>query len=57
VRGAMIGRNVLYPADGDPLEPAYAIRSLVHDQADLETALACMEKAAVVPQDVLTRWL
>jgi DhnA family fructose-bisphosphate aldolase class Ia len=57
VRGAMIGRNVLYPADGDPLGPAYAIQALVHERADLDAAMACMEKAAKVPQDVLTRWL
>jgi len=57
VRGAMIGRNVLYPASGDPLGPAYAIQALVHARADLDAAMACMEKAANVPLDVLTRWV
>lgn len=55
VRGAMVGRNVLYPADGDPLGPAYAIQALVHNQADVENALECMGNAANVPMDVLSR--
>jgi DhnA family fructose-bisphosphate aldolase class Ia len=53
VRGAMIGRNVLYPADGDPLGPAFAIQALVHNRADLETAMQCMGQVANQPMDVL----
>jgi hypothetical protein len=53
----MIGRNVLYPAAGDPLGPALAIRALVHERAEPETAMACMAEGESVPVDVLTRWL
>ncbi|MCB9385436.1 MAG: hypothetical protein H6509_12545 [Bryobacterales bacterium] len=30
VRGALVGRNVLYPGDGDPLEAAEAVGRVVH---------------------------
>jgi hypothetical protein len=40
VRGAIIGRNLLYPGDADPLPLARALSSLVHARADLEGALA-----------------
>lgn len=34
VRGALAGRNVLYPGDGDPAEAAAAIGRIVHDSAE-----------------------
>jgi DhnA family fructose-bisphosphate aldolase class Ia len=33
VRGALAGRNVLYPGDGDPAEAAAAIGRIVHGEA------------------------
>lgn len=33
VRGALVGRNVLYPGDADPLEAAEAVGKLVHGGA------------------------
>jgi hypothetical protein len=32
VRGALVGRNVLYPGDGDPLEVAEAAGAIIHSQ-------------------------
>lgn len=39
VRGAMIGRNVLYPGGDDPRAAAAATAAIVHDGATVETAL------------------
>lgn len=40
VRGAIIGRNLLFPGDADPLPLSRALTSLVHGGASLEAALA-----------------
>jgi hypothetical protein len=40
VRGAIIGRNLLFPATGSPLPMCRALTSLVHQGASLEKALA-----------------
>ena len=39
VRGALIGRNVLFPGDRDPAGMARAVARLVHEGLDAETAL------------------
>jgi DhnA family fructose-bisphosphate aldolase class Ia len=44
VRGAMIGRNALYPGADDPRAAAAAMAAIVHDGADVATALAVMDK-------------
>jgi DhnA family fructose-bisphosphate aldolase class Ia len=43
VRGAMIGRNVLYPGADDPRAVAAAVSAIVHDGAPVEDALAAMD--------------
>ncbi|HSE95409.1 MAG TPA: hypothetical protein VLD61_05925 [Methylomirabilota bacterium] len=43
VRGAIIGRNVLYPGDDDPRAIAAATAAIIHEDSDLEAALAIME--------------
>jgi DhnA family fructose-bisphosphate aldolase class Ia len=43
VRGAMIGRNVLYPGTDDPRAAAAATAAIVHDGTDVGAALAAME--------------
>ena len=43
VRGAMIGRNVLYPGTDDPRAVAAATAAVVHDGADVDAALASMD--------------
>jgi DhnA family fructose-bisphosphate aldolase class Ia len=39
VRGTMVGRNVLYPGDADPLAVAGAIHDLVHQNGGIDDAL------------------
>ena len=43
IRGAIIGRNLLYPG-GDPLPMCKALTALVHKNASLEEALQLLEK-------------
>jgi DhnA family fructose-bisphosphate aldolase class Ia len=40
VRGAIIGRNLLFPAEGSPLPMCRALTSMVHHGASLEKAVA-----------------
>lgn len=40
VRGALVGRNVLYPGDGDPLQMAEAVGGIVHKGWGVQEALA-----------------
>ena len=42
VRGALIGRNVLFPGADDPRAMASAVAAIVHDHATLATAQAAM---------------
>ena len=39
VRGALVGRNVLFPGPEDPLVVAQAVGSIIHDQVTVERAL------------------
>jgi DhnA family fructose-bisphosphate aldolase class Ia len=43
VRGAMIGRNVLYPGGEDPRAMAAAVAAVVHGGATVEAAVAVMD--------------
>ena len=43
VRGAMIGRNVLYPGADDPRAIAAAVSAIIHDGSGIDEALAAME--------------
>jgi DhnA family fructose-bisphosphate aldolase class Ia len=43
VRGAMIGRNVLYPGADDPRALAAAVSAIVHDGHRVDEALAVMD--------------
>ncbi len=42
VRGALVGRNVLYPGDGDPLRMAEAVGGIVHKGWDVGEAVAAL---------------
>jgi hypothetical protein len=42
VRGALVGRNVLYPGDEDPLAIAEAAGGIVHEGWTVEKALQCL---------------
>ncbi len=43
VRGALVGRNVLFPGDGDPLAAAEAAGGLVHHGWNLKQALDALD--------------
>lgn len=55
VRGALVGRNVLFPGDGDPLAAAEAAGGLVHRGWTLEQALDALETAGGRDLDWLAR--
>ncbi len=51
VRGAIIGRNLLFPGDTDPLPMCRALTSLVHEGTNLAQAVQWLEQpdAAIAP--------
>jgi hypothetical protein len=55
VRGALVGRNVLFPGDGDPLAAAEAAGGLVHHGWSIERALDALETQAGRELDWLSR--
>jgi len=57
VRGALVGRNVLYPGSEDPLAMACAVGGIIHEQWSVEQALASMEANRGVRLDSLSRYL
>ena len=46
VRGAIIGRNLLFPGDADPLPMCRALTRIVHRGADLAEAVRVLEEVA-----------
>jgi hypothetical protein len=46
VRGALVGRNVLYPGDGDPLPMADAVGGIIHEGWTAEQAVASLANGA-----------
>lgn len=57
VRGALVGRNVLYPGDEDPLAMAEAAGGIVHEGWPVEKALDSMTANRGRDLDRLSRWL
>jgi hypothetical protein len=55
VRGALVGRNVLFPGDGDPLAAAEASGGLVHHGWSIEQALDALETRGGREMDWLAR--
>src|SRR5262249_14194436 len=43
VRGAMIGRNVMYPGSDDPRAIAAAVAAIIHEGASVDDAMAAMD--------------
>jgi DhnA family fructose-bisphosphate aldolase class Ia len=54
VRGAIIGRNLLFPGDADPLPMSRALTSLVHRSASLADALKKLDERARAKRPVKT---
>jgi DhnA family fructose-bisphosphate aldolase class Ia len=57
VRGAMIGRNILFPGQGDPLAAALAVNAVVHHSVNPDDALVQIESNEGRAMDALTRWI
>ncbi len=57
VRGAMIGRNILFPGAGDPLAAALAVNAVVHQGMSADAAFAQMATQQGKAMDALTRWI
>jgi len=54
VRGALVGRNVLYPGTEDPLAMADAAGGIIHEGWTVEKALASMTETRGAGLDRLT---
>lgn len=57
VRGALVGRNVLYPGDEDPFAVACAVGGVIHGGWPVAQALASLERNRSMGLDALTRHL
>lgn len=57
VRGALVGRNVLYPGDEDPLAVAEAAGRIIHNSLTVEQALEVLPAFRERDPDWLTRRL
>jgi hypothetical protein len=57
VRGALVGRNILYPGDEDPLAVASAVGGMVHDRWFLEEALNSLSPNRGRDLDQVSRYL
>lgn len=57
VRGALVGRNVLFPGDEDPLAMAEAAGGIVHDGWSIAQALASMPSNRGRDMDAFSRTL
>ena len=57
VRGAMVGRNVLYPGSEDPLAVSEAVGGLVHEGWTVQRGEAAIAERRGRDMDMITRWL
>lgn len=57
VRGALIGRSVLFPGDDDPLSFALAVNAVVREGRDPSGAIDRLMASRNQHYDALTRWL
>jgi len=57
VRGAMVGRNVMFPGDDDPLAMTVAVNAVIHDGAGAEAAAKRMDESRGKNMDALARFV
>jgi Cgl0159-like len=57
IRGALVGRNVTFPGDDDPLAVARAIHAIVHEGLDAEQATERLMKERDKDLDALAKYL
>lgn len=57
VRGALVGRNILFPGQDDPLATAMAVHRIVHEGFSAEQAVLYLMESRGQDMDRLTRWV
>jgi len=57
VRGALVGRNILFPGKDDPLAAVLAVNRVVHGSASAEEAVDVLRKSRGLHMDALTRYI
>lgn len=57
IRGALVGRNILFPGDDDPLATAVAVHRIVHDGYTAEQAVAYLMKNRDQRLKALTKYM
>jgi DhnA family fructose-bisphosphate aldolase class Ia len=57
VRGALVGRNILFPGKDDPLATALAVNRVVHAGASREEAIDYLMMNRDIQMDALTRYI
>jgi len=56
IRGALVGRNVLYPGDDDPMAVAMAVHRIVHDGVSGEEAVDYLQSIRGTNMDALCKY-
>jgi len=56
IRGALVGRNILFPGDDDPLAVAMAVHRIVHEGYSAEQAVEYLMTCRDSRRDALTRY-
>lgn len=56
IRGALVGRNILFPGDDDPMAVAMAVHRIVHDGYTTEQAVDYLMEHRGSKMDALRRW-
>lgn len=57
IRGALVGRNILFPGDDDPLATAMAVHRIVHNDYTAEQAVEYLMKNRDQKLDALTKYV
>lgn len=57
VRGALVGRNILFPGEDDPMATAMAVHRIVHEGYTAEQAIEYLMEQRGKNLDALTRWI
>jgi len=57
VRGALVGRNILFPGKDDPLAAALAVNRVVHAGVSTEEAVVFLMNNRDIQMDALTRYI
>jgi hypothetical protein len=56
VRGAMVGRNLLFSGDEDPISASLAVYSIIHENASVKQALGVQAESRFIKMDALNQY-